>query len=94
MRLNESLFNLVELKRNLEKGEAAALDARGALQKIAARSAGISARPKSKNFVSALLTHNARARRSAQPVTSINLHVNSPDGRRAVHIGFAAVDPA
>ena len=94
MRLNESLFSLVELKRNIEKSDATARDARGALKKIASRSAGLPTRPKSKNFVGALLTHNARARRAAQPLASIDLHVSSPDGRRAVHIGFATVDPA
>ena len=88
MRLNDTLFNLVDLKRNLARAEHTQPVSRAALQRIAARGAFQPQRPRSKGFVGALLVHNARARRAAQPVANVSMDVRAPNGRVAVQFSF------
>ncbi|MBW9061746.1 hypothetical protein JNB71_00270 [Rhizobium herbae] len=58
------------------------------LHEAAMRIAELGSRPKSKtkDLVTLLLTHGARAWRSTQPNASIHVHVTSPSGRFPVRI--------
>ncbi len=58
------------------------------LHEAAMRIAELGSRPKSKtkDLVTLLLTHGARAWRSTQPNAAIHVHVTSPSGRFPVRI--------
>lgn len=58
------------------------------LHEAAMRIAELGSRPKSKtkDLVTLLLTHGARAWRSTQPTAQIHVHVTSPSGRYPIRI--------
>lgn len=58
------------------------------LHEAAMRIAELGSRPKSKtkDLVTLLLTHGARAWRSTQPGVQIHLHITSPSGRYPIRI--------
>ncbi|MCV9965410.1 hypothetical protein OIU34_26385 [Pararhizobium sp. BT-229] len=58
------------------------------LHEAAMRIAELGSRPKSKtkDLVTLLLTHGARAWRSTQPDAQIHVHVTSPSGRYPIRI--------
>ncbi|OLP60548.1 hypothetical protein BJF93_22330 [Xaviernesmea oryzae] len=60
------------------------------IHEAAMRIAEIGALPRSKtrDLVSLLLTHGARAWRSTQPEVQVHLHVRTPAKRKAVRIRF------
>lgn len=58
------------------------------LHEAAMRIAELGSRPKArtKDLVTLLLTHGARAWRSTQPAASIHVHVTSPGGKHPLRI--------